>query len=105
MIKNTLGSSYTSPDEISEVLRNSSRLRYILSQHYHVQADDIVSILIDGTNHKIDVQTKNTLLRFKFKGTQNVVLPDPKSGHLKMTLDPALAQGIYEIIEDFDRQS
>ena len=105
MIKSTLGSSYTSPDEISEILRNSSRLRYILSQHYHVQADDIVSILIDGTNHKIDVQTKDTLLRFKSKGTQNVVLPDPESGHLKMTLDPALAQGIYEMIEDFDRQS
>ena len=104
MIKNTLGSVYTSPEKISEILQLSSRLRYMLSQHYHVQVDDIVSILIDGPNHKIDIQTKTTQLRFKSKGTQNVLLPDPERGHLMMTLDPNLAQSIYEIIEDFGHE-
>ena len=104
MIKNTLGSSYTSPDEISEILNLSPRLSYLLSQHYKVQTDEILSILIDGSNHKIDITTETDQLRFKSKGTQHVLLPDAERGHLTMTIDPALAQGISEIIADFDRK-
>ena len=103
MLKNTLGSSYTSPEEIDQILSLSARLRYVLSEHYHLQSAEILSIHIDGANHKVDINAGSRDIRFKVKGTRSVLLSAPEREQLIMTLDPALAQGLHEIIEDFGR--
>ena len=76
------------------------RLRYILSEHYHVEADEIMAIHIDRANRKLDIATEMRTLRFKPKGTRSVMLSDPDCDQLMITLDPALAQGIFEILEE-----
>ena len=101
MLKNTLGTSYTSPQEIDQILSLSARLRYMLSEQYHLQSAEIISIHIDGANHKLDIDTESRTISFKVKGTRNVLLTDPEREQLIMSLDPALAQGLYEIIEEF----
>lgn len=88
-------------DKIVEIINESSRLRYLLTNHYKLSSEDIVAIRVDGDNHKIDVKTASVQLRFKAKGVENVLLKDPASGIMKLTFDPALAQAIYEITNDY----
>ena len=101
MLKNTLGNSFLSQQEVGEILSVSARLRYILAQHYQVHLAEIVSVHLDTVNHKLDIDTQTHKLRFKAKGTKHVLRTDPVDGHLVMTLDPALAQGIYTILDEF----
>ena len=101
MLKNILGSTYTSPEEIDQILSLSARLRYMLSEHYHIQTSEIISIHIDGANHKVDINMGSRRIRFKVKGTRSVLLTDPEREQLMMSLDPVLAQSLHEIIEDF----
>ena len=95
--------SYTSSEKIQEIFSLSSRLRYLLNQHYSIKSQDIRCVVIDGDNVKLDIETPNKRLRFKAKGPQNVLLPNPQNGQLVMTVDPALAQALYEIASDFGR--
>lgn len=88
-------------DLIEEIIKESSRLRFLLLQHYKLTLADVTAIRVDSDNFKIDVQTANVRLRFKAKGTENVLLKDPASGIMKLTFDPALAQAIYEITSSY----
>ena len=92
---------YTEKNTISEILRLSNRMRFLLMDQYKVKTDEIVSIRVDSENKKVDINLPEKLLRFKAKGVKNVLIPNIKTGGLSFTLDPALAMGIYEIIGDF----
>ncbi|MGB0522407.1 MAG: hypothetical protein ACPGJS_05575 [Flammeovirgaceae bacterium] len=88
-------------EKIEEIINESNRLRFLLLQHYKITLADISAIRVDSDNFKIDVYSNDVRLRFKAKGTENVLLKDPASGIMKLTFDPALAQAIYEITSDY----
>lgn len=87
--------------KIQEILESSSRLRYLVTHTHGLGVEDITSIRIDGDNYKLDVNTATKMLRFKAKGTDRVLAPNAETGNLEMLFDPALAQAIYGIVEDF----
>ena len=82
-------------------MRTSPRLKYILEEYYSIS--EIESIYVDGENCKVDVNTPDRMLRFKAKGTQSVLVPNPEQDGVRMTMDPALAQGIYNIVDEFGK--
>ena len=93
--------NFEEQDEIQRILGESSRLRYVLSTHHGVALDAVTSLRVDGDNAKIDVWVGERMMRFKAKGTQRVLATQPDGGGMAMTLDPALAQAIYEIVGDY----
>ena len=92
--------THHNPETIARILAISSRLKYLLKVTLQIDLSTISSIRIDSDNVKIDIHT-DRLFRFKAKGLQHVLLPDPETGSLKMDFDPALAQGIYAIVDEF----
>jgi hypothetical protein len=95
--------SYTDRAKIDAILAESSRLRYLLTETYGVKPAEITSIRVDGDNIKVDVNVGPRMLRFKAKGTENALVPDPSAGGVKMTFDPALAQALYNLVDEFGR--
>lgn len=92
--------TYSSPEKIQDILSESSRLRFLLTERYGLKLSKIDSIRVDSDNHKIDIRSGDTHLRFKAKGTDAVLMKDPETGIMKMVFDPALAQGVLEIVHD-----
>ena len=90
---------YHALSEKEAILALSSRLKYLLNETY--QVTEIESIRVDGDNGKLDVNTSERTFRFKVKGVRHVLVPQLGQPGLTMTLDPALAQGIYNIVEEF----
>ncbi|WP_242038990.1 hypothetical protein [Anabaena lutea] len=68
---------------------------------YKISPEDIISVRVDGDNFKIDVNTETEMFRFKAKGLDSVIMKDVKTGILQLTFDPALAQGIYNIVDEY----
>ena len=95
--------SYTDKGKINAIIALSNRLKYLLMEKYKIDLDTITSIRVDGDNDKIDVHVGEEYYRFKAKGIHDVLMKDPEKGIMVMELDPALAQGIYEIVDDFAR--
>jgi hypothetical protein len=93
--------SYEERNRIDAILSESSRLTFVLIDKYKVQPSEITSIRVDSDNFKIDVRVGEEVLRFKAKGTDSVIMKDPEAGILKLTFDPALAQGVYNIVDEF----
>lgn len=93
--------SYEEQTKIREIISTSNRLNFVLSDKFKVTPNEITSIQVDGDNFKVDIFSKEILYRFKAKGTDSVAMKDIETGGMKMAFDPALAQGIYEICEDF----
>lgn len=87
--------------KIQEIIKESSRLTYLITQKYGIQLEEIIRLRVDGDNIKIDVHTTTEMLRFKAKGTRHALVKDLETGGMKMVLDPALAQAIYEIVYDY----
>ncbi len=92
---------YKEKGKIKEILSSSNRLKFLITETYGVAIDDIDNLRVDSDNFKVDVNTLNTMYRFKAKGVQNVLLKDNSTGNMKMALDPVLAQAIHEICNDF----
>ncbi len=92
---------FTDPAKIEEILRTSSRLRYLVTVTYEVPLAAIESVRVDGDNVKVDVTAGGRMLRFKAKGTEQCLVPDAEHGGVRLALDPALAQGLHEIVSDF----
>jgi len=90
---------YQVKEEIQRIINVSQRLKYLIQEKYLVS--EIESIRVDGDNNKVDLHTPKRVLRFKAKGPQHVLLMKPDEEGLIMTLDPALAQGIYNIVDEF----
>jgi hypothetical protein len=44
---------------------------------------------------------KLTYFRFKPKGQEDILITNPETRILEMHFDPALAQGVYRIINEF----
>ena len=76
-------------------------MKYLLTSTYQLSLDDIISICVDGDNFKIDIETETDTFRFKPQGTENVIRKNPELGILQPTLDPALAQAIYNIVDEY----
>ncbi len=93
--------TYDNPATIADILSLSSRLRYLLQTTYNIAPDDITSLRVDGDNYKIDVHTETDMFRFKAQGLENVISKNPETGVMSLEFDPALAQGIYSIVEDY----
>ncbi|HLO50467.1 MAG TPA: hypothetical protein VK211_18770 [Kamptonema sp.] len=93
--------SFTNEERIGEIINRSSRLKYILTFTYKISLDDVISVRVDGDNFKIDVNTEAEIFRFKAQGVENVIMKNPKSRILELTFDPALAQAIYNIIDEY----
>ncbi|TYQ30545.1 hypothetical protein [Pseudanabaena sp. UWO310] len=93
--------SFTDRDKIYEVIDTSSRLKYLLKFTYQLSLDDIVSVRVDGDNFKVDINTEKDMLRFKPQGIENVIMKNPETGILQLTFDPALAQAIYNIVDEY----
>lgn len=91
--------SYTEREMIDAILAASSRLRYLVTHTYGVAPQQVTRIRVDGDNVKVDVYAGERLLRFKAKGTSNALVPDDEG--VKLVLDPALAQALYELVADF----
>jgi hypothetical protein len=91
----------TNPSKIQEIIYESSRLRYLLSDRYKLPIAEINSIRLDSDNFKIDLYTKDTFFRFKAKGLENVLVTNPDTQSMDLQFDPALAQAVYRIIEEF----
>ena len=95
--------TYSEIATIKAILALSPRLKYILLQNHSIDIDGIASIRVDGDNYKIDINLTDSMLRFKAKSLTHALIPHPSSGGLTMVMDPALAQGIYNIVDDFGR--
>ncbi|WP_016951634.1 hypothetical protein [Anabaena sp. PCC 7108] len=93
--------TFTDKNKITEIINTSSRLKYLIKFTYQIPLEDIVSIRVDGNNFKIDVETDTEMFRFKAKGLDNVIMKDIKTGIMQLTLDPALAQAIYNIVDEY----
>lgn len=92
---------FTDPSIIQEIIQSSARLKYLVTQKYQVALEDILSIRVDGDNYKIDIHTTPETFRFKAKGTDQALVKDPNTGGMALVFDPALTQGIYEIVQDY----
>ncbi len=95
--------SYDARDKIDAILEESGRLRFLLSDTYGVTGDQITKIRVDGDNVKVDVWIGERMLRFKAKGTDRALRLNPDSGVMEMVFDPALAQGLYNLVDEFAR--
>ncbi|NJL15036.1 MAG: hypothetical protein HC913_19905 [Microscillaceae bacterium] len=93
--------SFEDQEKIKEILKTYSRVHYLVTQEYGIPLEAVLSVRVDGENGKIDVNTADTMLRFKAKGSENALVSDPETGGMKMVFDPALAQAIFEIIQDY----
>lgn len=93
--------TFHNPDVIQRILAVSGRIRYILTSHYEISLDDITGIRVDADNRKLDIQLPEAMYRFKVKGPSQALMRDPATGGLQMVMDPALVQGIMNIIDDF----
>ncbi len=93
--------SFSDRSQINEIINTSSRLKYLLIFIYKVAINDIISVRVDGDNFKLDIYTKKDMLRFKAKGLENVIMKNPDNNILQLTFDPALAQGIYKIVDEY----
>ncbi|PZO43426.1 MAG: hypothetical protein DCF19_05650 [Pseudanabaena frigida] len=93
--------SFSDRDKIIEIINTSSRLKYLLKFTYQISLDDIVSIRVDGDNFKVDINTETTMFRFKPQGLEDVIMKNPETGILQLTFDPALAQAIYNIVDEY----
>lgn len=88
-------------ERIDAILGECSRLRFLLTDTYGVAVEQIDKVRVDGDNVKVDVWVGERMLRFKAKGTERVLRPSPESGNLEMVFDPALAQGLYNLVDEF----
>ena len=93
--------SFTNREKIQEIINTSSRLKYLLTFTYKISLDDIVSVRVDGDNFKIDVNTEEDMFRFKAKSVDNVIMKNPESEIMELKFDPALAQAIYNIVDEY----
>lgn len=93
--------SFSDRSQINEIINTSSRLKYLLIFIYKIAINDIISVRVDGDNFKLDIYTKKDMLRFKAKGLENVIMKNPDNNILQLTFDPALAQGIYKIVDEY----
>ncbi|MBD2695193.1 hypothetical protein [Anabaena catenula] len=93
--------SFTDKSKIVEIINTSSRLKYLIVFTYKIPLEDIVSVRVDGYNFKIDVNTETEMFRFKAKGVDSVIMKNIELGILQLTFDPALAQGIYNIVDEY----
>jgi len=89
-------------DKIQEILGMASRLKTVLKEKYKILPQDISSLKIDGDNFKIDISTKKgAMIRIKAKGTDTVLASNPDNGTMVMQQDPALAQCLFRISDEF----
>jgi hypothetical protein len=93
--------SFTDKNKIAEIINTSKRLKYIILFTYKISLEDIISVRVDGDNFKVDVNTETEMFRFKAKGLDSVIIKDVETGILQLTFDPALAQGIYNIVDEY----
>jgi len=91
--------TFTDPSRVATILGDSSRLRYVLTTAHGISVDTVTELRLDGDNTKIDVCVGDRMVRFKARGTQHVLATQPGGG-MAMTLDPALAQAIYTLIDE-----
>ncbi|HMV41994.1 MAG TPA: hypothetical protein PK079_13750 [Leptospiraceae bacterium] len=90
----------TNPNTIQEIVYESGRFKYILSEIYNLKISAIQSIRLDSDNFKIDINTKDTYYRFKPKGFEDVLMTNPETRSMELKFDPALAQAVYRILND-----
>ena len=95
------GIRFDNKNKINEIVDTSNRLKYILKFTYQISLDDIVYIQVDGDNFEVDISTQADMFSFKTQGLENVIIKNPDNGILQSTFDPALAQGIYNIINEY----
>ncbi|GAB4410411.1 MAG: hypothetical protein OHK0053_37220 [Microscillaceae bacterium] len=93
--------SFEAPEKIHEILTAYSRVHYLVTQEYGIPLEEVLLVRVDGDNGKIDINTAESMLRFKAKGTENALVSDPATGGMKMVFDPALAQAIFELVTDY----
>ncbi|MFM6137713.1 MAG: hypothetical protein ACKO3K_03070 [Cuspidothrix sp.] len=93
--------TFSDKNKITEIINTSSRLKYLIKFTYQISLEDIVSVRIDGNNFKIDVETETEMFRFKAKGLDNVIMKDVETGIMQLKFDPALAQAIYNIVDEY----
>ena len=92
---------FTNREKIQEIINTSSRLKYLLNFTYKISIDGIVSVRVDGDNFKIDVNTEADMFRFKAKSLDNVIIKNPESKIMELKFDPALAQAIDNIVDEY----
>lgn len=93
--------TFDKSEKVNQIIQTSSRLNYLLNFTYRILPTHIISIRVDGDNMKIDVNTIDNMYRFKCLDIENVLLKDADSGVMRGVFDPALAQGILNIIDEF----
>ena len=91
----------TDPDTIRDIIYESSRLRFLLAETFRLPLEEISAIRLDSDNFKMDIYTKLTYFRFKPKGLENILVTSPETRATELQFDPALAQAVYRIIEEF----
>lgn len=92
--------SFDDPAKILAILRGTKRLQFVLTDNYKVPLESVTKLRVDGDNVKVDVWVGERMLRFKAKGTENVLVPDAAVGGVTMKLDPWLAQELYKVVEE-----
>ncbi|MCS6813620.1 MAG: hypothetical protein NZ772_08635 [Cyanobacteria bacterium] len=93
--------TYDDPATLADILSFSSRPRYLLQATYNITPENITSLQVDSDNYKIDVHTEAETFRFKAQSLENVIMKNSETGEMSLEFDPALAQGICSIIEDY----
>jgi len=88
---------------IAEILETSTRLRFILEHDNDLPIGDIVSIRLDVDRTRVEIRTEEGSFRFKSRNG-SVLLKNPETGSAEWIDDPALSDGLIEILDDFDSQ-
>jgi len=92
--------TFEAPARIAEILADSGRIRFVLAETYGVAVDAVTSLRLDGDNFKIDIWAAERMIRFKAKGTDRILATQPGGG-MAMQYDPALAQAIFRLVDDY----
>ena len=95
--------SYQDRERIEAILAESGRVRYLLTSTYGVEPEAITKIRVDGDNVKVDVWVGERMIRFKAKGTDRALRLNPDTDVMEMVFDPALAQALYNLVDEFAR--
>ncbi len=92
---------FDQPEKIRQIIGASNRLKYLLDKTYAISWEDIQSVRVDQEKTKVEIHTNRHHLGFKVKGQENVLRSMPGKEELRLQFDPALAQGILQIVHQF----
>jgi len=87
---------------VARIIEGSENLKALLSARYRVKTGEVVSVWLDRIGTRLVVLTKGMMLPFTVKDANTITIQNPTTGGTELTLDPALARDLLDILSRFD---